>query len=63
MASGKEYAVKPFPNVTTDNERETKMTIVTSVDAPLSAAVLIKNSGLYTYTIWAMNDDDSLNPS
>ena len=61
LATGEEYAVKPF--VTTDNERETKMTITTSVDLPLSASVLIKNSGLYTYTIWAMFADDSLNPS
>ena len=61
LASGKEYAVKPF--VTKDNERETEMTISTSFDNPLVAAVLIKNSGLYTYTIWAMSDDDSLNPT
>ena len=60
LATGQEFVVKPL--VTTDNERETKMTIVTSVDNPLSAAVLIKNSGLFTYTIWAMSDDDSLNP-
>ncbi len=61
LATGEEFAVKPL--VLTDNERETKMTIVTSVDSPLNAAVLIKNSGLYTYTIWAMSDDDSLNPT
>ena len=60
MATGKEFAVKP--NVITDNERETKMNIATSVDLPLSGAVLIKNSGLYTYTIWAMQDDNTLEP-
>jgi len=61
LATGEEFAVKPV--VGTDNERETKMTIVTSVDIPLLGAVLIKNSGLYTYTIWSMSDDDSLNPT
>ena len=60
LATGEEFAVKPL--VETDNERETTMKIVTSFDAPINAAVLIKNSGLYTYTIWAMSDDDSLNP-
>lgn len=54
LATGEEYAVKPF--VTYDNERETKMTIVTSTDQPLLGQVLIKNSGLYTYTIWAMKN-------
>ena len=61
LATGEEFAVKPV--VETDNERETTMKIVTSFDAPITAAVLIKNSGLYTYTIWAMEDPNSLNPT
>lgn len=61
LATGEEFAVKPM--VTTDNERETKMTIATSVNIPLSGAVLIKNSGLYTYTIWGMTTDETLYPT
>lgn len=61
LATGEEFAVKPF--VTKDNARETKMTIATSFDSPLAAAVLIENSGLYTYTIWAMEDPNSTNPT
>ncbi len=60
LATGEEFAV--LPSINTDNERETKMTIATSVDLPLFGAVLIKNSGLYTYTIWAMQTDDNLIP-
>ena len=59
LATGEEFAVKPF--VMTDNERETKMTIATSLDSPLDAAVIIKNSGLYTYTIWAMKNAETVN--
>ena len=58
LATGAEYVVKPL--MTYDNERETKMTVITSVDSLLSGAVLIKNSGLYTYTIWAMKNAETV---
>ena len=61
LATGEEFAVKPL--VPTDNERQTTMTIATSVDSPFGAAVLIKNSGLYTYTIWGMSSSETLNPT
>ncbi len=60
MATGEEFAVKPL--VTLDNERQTIMQMATNANVPLLAQVLIKNSGLYTYTIWAMQDDDQLIP-
>ena len=58
LATGAEYVVKPV--MTYDNERETKFTVVTSVESPLGGAVLIENSGLYTYTIWAMKNAETL---
>jgi hypothetical protein len=60
MATGEEFAVKPF--VTTDNKRQTIMQMTTAANQPLLAQVLIKNSGLYTYTIWAMQNDNTLVP-
>lgn len=60
LATGEEFAVKPL--VTTDNERQTIMQMATNANVPLLAQVLIKNSGLYTYNIWAMQDEDQLDP-
>jgi hypothetical protein len=48
-------------SVLVDNERYTKARINTNVDNTNN--VLIKDSGLYTYTIWGQNSDSNLDPA
>lgn len=51
IATGEKHVCRPL--VTTDNERQTEMNILTNADDAANAKVLIKNSGLYIYRVYA----------
>lgn len=58
IATGEKHVCKPV--VTTDNERETKMSILTNAADAAAAKVLIKNSGLYIYRVYANTNSENV---
>jgi len=56
--SGERFAF--IADVTTENERYTKMAISTNVDEPTAGNILITQFGLYNYFVYGQNSNTNL---
>ena len=50
-------------NVSVDNERYTQTVIATNNDSPTNGRIALKESGLYTYTIYGQTNGTNLDPT
>ena len=60
-ATEEEYAL--VLNVNVDNERYTETIVATNNDSPTNGRILLKKSGLYTYTIYGQTNGTNLDPT
>ena len=60
-ATEEEYAL--VLNVNVDNERYTETLVATNNDSPTNGRILLKESGLYTYTIYGQTNGTNLDPT
>ena len=60
-ATEEEYAL--VLNVNVDNERYTETIVATNNDSPTNGRILLKESGLYTYTIYGQTNGTNLDPT
>ena len=61
MATGQSAAC--ILNVFADNDRYTQVDIATNTDDGVAGNVLLKESGLYSYTIYGQNSTINLDPT
>tara|TARA_R100001440_G_scaffold53354_3_gene72972 strand:- start:653 stop:1057 length:405 start_codon:yes stop_codon:yes gene_type:complete len=61
MASHDTYAM--VGNVSADNPRYTKLSVLTNQPLGASGRVLLKESGQYTYEVYGQNSSSNLSPS
>lgn len=61
MASNDTYAM--VGNVTTDNSRYTKLSVITNQPVGISGRVLLTESGQYTYEVYGQNSSTNLSPT
>ncbi len=61
MASNDTYAM--VGNVTADNSRYTKLSVITNQPVGISGRVLLTESGQYTYEVYGQNSSTNLSPT
>lgn len=61
MASNDTYAM--VGNVTADNSRYTKLSVITNQPVGISGRVLLTESGQYTYDVYGQNSSTNLSPT
>ena len=61
MASNDTYAM--VGNVSADNSRYTKLSVITNQPVGISGRVLLTESGQYTYEVYGQNSSTNLSPT
>jgi len=59
-ATGEEFSF--VADVVSENDRITEITVSTATNAPTSSAVIISESGQYTYIVYGQNSSTNLDP-